>query len=75
MDYPDIRDFIAQLTAQQSLLFRDANDAMKLAEEAAPNAEPGKYVLAAAYQMSLEMIVAYHNWLVASQESSPDQDS
>lgn len=67
MEFPDFRDFLATLDdATISAIMRDANNGAKLVSPEFlidPQSAPGIQVLAISYQVSLEVLAAYHKWL------------
>ena len=67
MEFPDFRDFLASLTADQvSGIMHDAQHAAKLMQETEfidpADAGPAQ-IQAIAYQTSLGLLALYHTWL------------
>lgn len=67
MTWPDFQDFLASLGPETIAgIMKDANNAMKLAEEhdaVDPQNIPGLQLLSASFQMALELLAVYHKWL------------
>ena len=67
MEFPDFRDFLASLTADQvSGIMHDAQNAAKLMQKTEfidpADAGPAQ-IQAIAYQTSLGLLALYHTWL------------